>query len=260
MFLLSPQVLGILPEQAAFASPEPFELLISSGNFSFLDSLLSVLVLYQLIICLLENEMKKLRNWLLGSVVFLMTTLVWAVDLAEDKTADQVVLATSKGNIVIQLAPEVAPITVNNFLQYVTSGFYDGLVFHRVIDDFMIQGGGFTPDMAQKTTRAAIKNESQLDDRQANQRGSIAMARTAAIDSATSQFFINLRDNNFLDGHQGKPGYAVFGQVIEGMDVVDAIAKVKTGRSGGHSDVPLDPVVINKAYIATSQPAQAGAS
>ena len=187
--------------------------------------------------------MKKLCNWLLG--MLMVTTLAGAVE----NSPEQVILETSKGNIVIQLAPEVAPITVDNFLQYVNSGFYNGLIFHRVIDDFMIQGGGFTADMAQKTTRAAIKNESQLDQRQANQRGSIAMARTALVDSATSQFFINLRDNNFLDGHQGKPGYAVFGQVIEGMDVVDAIAKVKTGRSGGHSDVPLDPVVINQARI-----------
>ena len=204
--------------------------------------------------------MKKLRNWLLGSVVLMVATLVGAVEQPADNSAEQVILETNKGNIVIQLAPEAAPITVDNFLQYVNSGFYNGLIFHRVIDDFMIQGGGFTPDMAQKTTRAAIKNESQLDDRQANQRGSIAMARTAVIDSATSQFFINLRDNNFLDGDQGKPGYAVFGQVIEGMDVVDAIAKVKTGRSGGHGDVPLDPVVINKAYIVNGQLPQAKAS
>ena len=187
--------------------------------------------------------MKKLSNWLLS--MLMVTTLVGAVE----NSPEQVILETSKGNIVIQLAPEVAPITVDNFVQYVNSGFYNGLIFHRVIDDFMIQGGGFTADMAQKTTRAAIKNESQLDQRQANQRGSIAMARTALVDSATSQFFINLRDNNFLDGHQGKPGYAVFGQVVEGMDVVDAIAKVKTGRSGGHSDVPLEPVVINQARI-----------
>ena len=191
--------------------------------------------------------MKKLCNWLLS--MLMVTTLVGAVE----NSPEQVILETSKGNIVIQLAPEVAPITVDNFVQYVNSGFYNGLIFHRVIDDFMIQGGGFTADMAQKTTRAAIKNESQLDQRQANQRGSIAMARTALVDSATSQFFINLRDNNFLDGHQGKPGYAVFGQVIEGMDVVDAIAKVKTGRSGGHSDVPLDPVVINQARVVDSQ-------
>ena len=193
--------------------------------------------------------MKKLRNWLLGSVVLMVATLAGAMEQPADNSAEQVILETNKGNIVIQLAPEVAPITVDNFVQYVNSGFYNGLIFHRVIDDFMIQGGGFTADMAQKTTRAAIKNESQLDQRQANQRGSIAMARTALVDSATSQFFINLRDNNFLDGHQGKPGYAVFGQVIEGMDVVDAIAKVKTGRSGGHSDVPLEPVVINQARI-----------
>lgn len=204
--------------------------------------------------------MKKLRNWLLGSVVLMMTTLVGAAEQLANKSAEQVILETNKGNIVIQLAPKAAPITVDNFLQYVESGFYDGLIFHRVIDNFMIQGGGFTPDMNQRPPREAIKNESELDERQANLRGTVAMARTALINSATSQFFINLRDNNFLNGEQGRPGYAVFGQVIEGMDVVDAIAKVRTGNSSEHSNVPLDPVVINKAYIVDSHLPQVKAS
>ena len=214
--------------------------------------------------------MKILRNWLLGSVAILMTTLAVAMDhVGMDQSADmeqptdkntkQVILATNRGDIVIQLDPKAAPITVDNFLQYVNSGFYDGLVFHRVIDNFMIQGGGFTPDMHERVAREPIKNESELDERLANQRGTIAMARTQLIDSATSQFFINLRDNNFLNGEQNRPGYAVFGRVIEGMEVVDNIAKSRTGSSGPHSNVPLDPVVINKAYVAGAPP-QAKAS
>ncbi len=214
--------------------------------------------------------MKTLRNWLLGSVAILMTTLAVAMDHAgtdqaadmeqsTDKNTEQVILATNRGDIVIQLDPKAAPITVDNFLQYVNSGFYDGLVFHRVIDNFMIQGGGFTPDMNERVAREPIKNESELDERLANQRGTIAMARTQLIDSATSQFFINLRDNNFLNGEQNRPGYAVFGRVIEGMEVVDDIAKSRTGSSGPHSNVPLDPVVINKAYVA-GPPPQAKAS
>ncbi len=201
--------------------------------------------------------MKQLRNWLLGSVALVMTTLTLAGD---DREAGSVILETNKGNIVIQLTPDSAPITVENFLQYVKEGFYDGLVFHRVIDDFMIQGGGFTSDMNQKPTHDPIKNESDLDDRLANQRGSIAMARTPLINSATSQFFINLRDNNFLNGDQGRPGYTVFGQVVEGMDVVDTIAKTRTGSSGTHANVPLDPVIINKAYVVSSESAEDNAS
>nr|WP_257283654.1 peptidylprolyl isomerase [Endozoicomonas sp. SESOKO1] len=161
----------------------------------------------------------------------------------------QVVLETSKGDIVLMLAPEEAPVTVNNFLDYVESGFYNGLVFHRVINDFMIQGGGFTPDMNQRATRAPIKNESLLHQRLENSRGSIAMARTQIADSATSQFFINLKDNEFLNGMPYKAGYAVFGHVVKGMDVVDSIARVKTGYRGPHGDVPVDPVIINKAYV-----------
>lgn len=156
-----------------------------------------------------------------------------------------VVIETSEGTIRLELYADKAPITVDNFLKYVDEKFFDGTIFHRVIDGFMIQGGGFTPDMAQKRTNAPIKNEAANG--VANSRGSIAMARTSVVDSATSQFFINLADNDFLN-HRGKTpdafGYAAFGAVVEGMDVVDKIAKVKTGRHGMHSDVPASPVVI----------------
>ncbi len=162
----------------------------------------------------------------------------------------QVLVETSMGNIKIELFKEKAPISVRNFLSYVKDGFYDGLVFHRVIAGFMIQGGGMDADMQQKKTKFAIKNEATNG--LSNQRGTLAMARTAVVDSATSQFFINLVDNAFLDNSGKTPdkfGYAVFGQVVEGMDVVDAIAKVKTGNKAGHSDVPLDPVVIKSAKV-----------
>lgn len=159
--------------------------------------------------------------------------------------------STSKGDFTVELFTDTAPISSENFLRYVDSGFFDGLIFHRVIPGFMIQGGGFTPDMKQKTGRAPIKNEAKNG--QKNLRGTLAMARTQDIDSATSQFFINLVDNDFLDHRPGNYGYAVFGQVISGMDVVDAIAQVKTGRRGVHDDVPLEPVVIHKV---TRIPAQ----
>ncbi len=157
-------------------------------------------------------------------------------------------METSKGSITLELFRDKAPITVKNFLGYVNDGFYDGLIFHRVIRDFMIQGGGMTEELEQKKPRYAIKNEA--DNGLSNRRGTIAMARTAVVDSATSQFFINTVDNSFLD-HQGKRadifGYCVFGQVIEGMEIVDEIREVKTGTRNGHSDVPLDPVFIISA-------------
>jgi cyclophilin family peptidyl-prolyl cis-trans isomerase len=162
----------------------------------------------------------------------------------------QVLVETSMGNIKIELFKEKAPISVRNFLTYVKDGFYDGLIFHRVIGSFMIQGGGMDADMQQKKTKFAIKNEATNG--LSNKRGTLAMARTAVVDSATSQFFINLVDNAFLDNTGKTPekfGYAVFGQVVEGMDVVDAIAKVKTGNKAGHSDVPVEPVVITVAKI-----------
>lgn len=156
-----------------------------------------------------------------------------------------VLIETNMGNIKVELYPDKAPVTVKNFLEYVNERFYDGTIFHRVINNFMIQGGGFTPDMRPKPTKPPIKNEA--DNGLKNTRGTIAMARTMFVDSATSQFFINQRDNVFLD-HQNKTpqgyGYAVFGKVIEGMDVVDRIASVKTGTVRGFQDVPLTPVII----------------
>ncbi len=156
-----------------------------------------------------------------------------------------VVLETSKGDITIELYQDEAPISVENFLKYVDDGFFDGTIFHRVIPNFMIQGGGFTEDMNQKPTRDAIKNEAKNGLK--NERGTLAMARTSVVDSATSQFFINHADNDFLNNSARDFGYAVFGKVVDGMDVVDAIAGVKTGRSGSHDDVPKEPVVIRAA-------------
>jgi len=153
---------------------------------------------------------------------------------------------TSLGGFTLELDAEKAPATVANFLSYVDEGFYDGLIFHRVIPGFMVQGGGMTPDMGQKPNKAPIKNEAANGLK--NKRGTIAMARTNVIDSATSQFFINLVDNDFLD-HQGPAnfGYAVFGRVVDGMDTIDRMARERTGRSKGHDDVPVTAVVINSA-------------
>ncbi|OIR02664.1 peptidyl-prolyl cis-trans isomerase A precursor [mine drainage metagenome] len=167
---------------------------------------------------------------------------------ARAETPPRVELVTSLGTIEVQLDPQRAPKTVANFLQYVKSGFYGGTIFHRVIPGFMIQGGGFTPDMQQKPTQPPIPLESRNGLK--NLRGTIAMARTANPNSATSQFFINLVDNPALDypqpdGH----GYAVFGQVIKGMDVVDRIAKVPTQDAGPYQNVPVTPVVIKQAIL-----------
>lgn len=158
-----------------------------------------------------------------------------------------VVLETSKGNIEIELYQDKAPITVENFLSYVNEGYYDGLIFHRVINNFMIQGGGFNEDMVQKQTKDSIKNEAQNGLK--NEPYTIAMARTAAIDSATSQFFINVADNTFLNHGARDFGYAVFGKVTKGTEVVDEIKVVETGTVKGFQDVPLEPVKINKAYV-----------
>lgn len=153
-----------------------------------------------------------------------------------------VTIETSHGDIVVELFEDEAPVSSENFRQYAKEGFFDDTVFHRVIPNFMIQGGGMTADMSRKKTRAPIRNEAKNGKK--NLRGTLAMARTSEVDSATSQFFINLRDNSFLD-HGGRDfGYAVFGRVTEGMEVVDEIAKVPTGNKAGHNDVPLDPVTI----------------
>jgi cyclophilin family peptidyl-prolyl cis-trans isomerase len=160
------------------------------------------------------------------------------------------IMETNRGTITLELDEKNAPITVENFVKYAQAGHYDGTIFHRVIDGFMIQGGGFTKDMNQKPTNPPIRNEAANG--LSNARGTIAMARTAVVDSATSQFFINLVDNNFLDFVSPNPanyGYAVFGKVIDGMDVVDAIAKVKTGFSGPHQNVPEEAIVIKKVTI-----------
>jgi cyclophilin family peptidyl-prolyl cis-trans isomerase len=152
---------------------------------------------------------------------------------------------TSLGTFTVELYADRAPITTANFLTYVREGFYDGTIFHRVLPGFVIQGGGFTPAMSQKPTHAGIKNEA--DNGVKNTRGTLSMARTADVNSATSQFFVNLSDNVLLDHGTRDFGYAVFGEVIEGMDVVDTIAAVSCGARAGHDDVPLDPVVVHSA-------------
>ncbi len=161
------------------------------------------------------------------------------------------VLDTTLGTITLELDDEKAPETVANFVRYVESGHYDGTIFHRVIDGFMVQGGGFTKNMSQKPTGEPIRNEAMNGLK--NARGAIAMARTMVVDSATSQFFINLVDNDFLNFRAPTPqhyGYAVFGKVTDGMDVVDKIAKVKTGFAGPHQNVPEEPIVIKKVHVA----------
>ncbi|HED33555.1 MAG TPA: peptidyl-prolyl cis-trans isomerase [Gammaproteobacteria bacterium] len=164
--------------------------------------------------------------------------------------SEKICLDTNHGKIIIKLDAEKAPISAENFLTYVKEAFFDNTIFHRVIPNFMIQGGGFLEDMTQKSGNPNIKNEA--DNGLPNKRGSLAMARTPDPDSASSQFFINLKDNDFLNytapTSQGW-GYAVFGEVVEGMDVVDSIAQVATGNSGGHGDVPVEAVIINSATL-----------
>ncbi|MBE0598360.1 MAG: peptidyl-prolyl cis-trans isomerase [Desulfuromonadales bacterium] len=162
--------------------------------------------------------------------------------------AERVVLETNRGEVVVELDPDKAPESVKNFLAYVDAGHYDGTIFHRVIDGFMIQGGGYTADLQPKPTRAPIRNEAGNGLR--NQRGTIAMARTSVVDSATSQFFINLADNTFLD-HRGKEpasyGYAVFGRVVSGLEVVDALGKMRTvSKSAMFQNLPAESIVIIK--------------
>ena len=149
---------------------------------------------------------------------------------------------TTLGNFTIELYEDKAPVSAENFLKYVDEAFFDGTVFHRIVPGFVIQGGGFTEDMSQKKNHPPIKNEA--DNGVKNTRGTLSMARTNDINSATSQFFVNLKDNDFLDHTRGNFGYAVFGKVTEGMDVIDKIAAVKTGRRRGFEDVPLDPVIM----------------
>ena len=164
--------------------------------------------------------------------------------------AAHILMTTTVGPMTLELDADNAPKTVENFLSYVSNGFYDGTIFHRVIDNFMVQGGGFTADMEQKTTQAPIENEANNGLK--NARGTIAMARTQDPHSATAQFFINVQDNDFLN-HTGENmqgwGYAVFGKVTEGEDVLDKIRCVQTGSQAGHQDVPVEPIIIESVTV-----------
>lgn len=193
-----------------------------------------------------------MRNaFVLPVLLILLSGFASAADVAPKGGKPVVLLETSKGTIKVELSPEKAPVSVKNFLAYVKEGHYDGLIFHRVIRDFMIQGGGFTKEMQEKRpAHPPIKNEAGNGLK--NVRGTIAMARTNVVDSATAQFFINVVNNDFLDHVDESPrgfGYAVFGKVIEGMDVVDKIRVVPTGRTSMFQDVPRDPVTILRATV-----------
>lgn len=195
----------------------------------------------------IQNDMKTFFRYL---APLFLAALSFNVHAQGDSVLPNVTLETNHGNIVIELNADKAPDTVANFISYVEDGFYNGTIFHRVIKDFMIQGGGFTEDFEQKKTKAAIKNEA--NNGLSNVAGSVAMARTGDPHSATAQFFINTVDNNFLDfkGEQGPLwGYAVFGKVVEGMDVVEEIRAVSTASRGPHQDVPTENVVIINATV-----------
>ena len=177
-------------------------------------------------------------------------TLLVAGNAACTDGVPRVRLETNHGNVVVELDAHKAPATTENFIAYARDGFYNGLIFHRVIPGFMIQGGGFDKDMRQRQTRPPIQNEA--DNGLRNLRGTIAMARTSDPNSATAQFFINLKDNDFLDFKDKTPqgwGYCVFGKVVEGLDVVDKIATLETGTVGPHADVPKEPVTIYKMIV-----------
>ncbi len=158
-----------------------------------------------------------------------------------------ILMKTSKGDIKIELFKDEAPISTDNFIGYVNDGFFDGTIFHRVIPQFMVQGGGMTPDMNQKETKAQIKNEA--DNGLKNKRGTLAMARAGVVDSATSQFFVNLVDNSFMDHGTRDFGYAVFGKVVDGMDVIDTIGAVPTGNRAMQGDVPQEDILIISATV-----------
>jgi peptidyl-prolyl cis-trans isomerase A (cyclophilin A) len=194
------------------------------------------------------NFPNRLRRTLLGGVLAAAALSGTSLSAVAQGTDPQVQFKTSAGNFVVELNPKAAPKTVENFLQYVNSGFYNGTIFHRVIGNFMIQGGGFTPDMNEKPTRAPIPIESRNGLK--NVTGAIAMARTSNPNSATAQFFINVKDNASLDyPNPDGYGYAVFGKVVSGMDTVEKIKGVATTRKGMYQDVPATPVVIESASV-----------
>ena len=194
--------------------------------------------------------MKFIRFSALAPVAIALAAMFSVANTAHAEDAPRVKFATTAGDFTVEVYPDKAPKTVENFLQYVKSGHYDGTIFHRVIDNFMVQGGGMTAGLKEKTSGAQIENEANNGLK--NERGTVAMARTSDPHSATAQFFINVNDNDFLNhtapNAQGW-GYAVFGKVTGGQDVVDVIRKVKTGNTGFHQDVPAEDVVIEKASV-----------
>ncbi|ODS31374.1 MAG: peptidylprolylisomerase [Candidatus Scalindua rubra] len=193
---------------------------------------------------------RQYLNKIIVPLIFFILFNLFCIQLKSAHANPKVLMETSKGDITIKLYVNEAPITVRNFLSYASEGFYNNLIFHRVIPNFMIQGGGFDSKMSQKTPKAPIINEARRGLN--NKRGTIAMARTNVINSATSQFFINVADNDFLNHKDNTSrgfGYAVFGEVIKGMDVVDSIARVKTGTYKRFGDVPKEPVIIKNVSV-----------
>ena len=190
------------------------------------------------------------KNSTVAKLMLLLGALVLLNPAVAAVTSPRALFTTNLGDITVELYPQQAPKSVANFIHYVDSGFYNGVIFHRVIPNFMVQAGGFNSALEHQTTAAPIVNEASNG--LSNDRGTLALARTSNPDSATSQFFINLKDNEFLNrsgDHPQQAGYAVFGKVISGMDVVDKMAQQPTGNNQGHSDVPLTPIVINSAVM-----------
>jgi peptidyl-prolyl cis-trans isomerase A (cyclophilin A) len=196
----------------------------------------------------LRARRRAIAAWVAALAVFAAAAPAWPAEPAPAAAPTRVAFETSAGRFVVEVRADKAPKTAANFIQYVNDGFYDGTVFHRVIRNFMIQGGGFTADMTQKPTRPPVPSESNNGLK--NVRGAVAMARTSDPNSATAQFFVNVVDNAFLDypGRDGF-GYTVFGSVVEGMDVIDKIRAVPTGQRGGFADVPQTPVLIKSARV-----------
>lgn len=189
----------------------------------------------------------KQKKWMKYVIIFLVLIFLFLIFNKQGDTMKIVVIETNMGEFEIELFEKQAPISTENFLDYVKEGYYDGLIFHRVIANFMIQGGGFDKDLNKKQTKDPIKNEA--DNGLKNEKYTLAMARTNEVDSATSQFFINVQDNPFLDNSERGFGYAVFGKVISGFDTVDKIKAVQTTTKGHYSDVPVEPVVMTKVYV-----------
>ena len=200
-----------------------------------------------------KNKKKDIQYGVLTIILLILLILsiiYFRINQGENMDKKIIVFETNKGNFEVELDQENAPISSENFLAYVDSVFYNGLIFHRVIDDFMIQGGGFDKDMNKKDTKPPIKNEAGNELK--NLKYTIAMARTNVVDSATSQFFINVKDNSFLD-HRDETdqgfGYAVFGKVVSGFEIIDQIKSVETNTLGTYADVPVEPVIMEKVYV-----------